>query len=173
MAGEGKYFPNRQAAEAAAHASRAGGNRNIDVGCFQLNYRWHGDKFPSLSAMFNPLENALHAAEFVGELFEESGSWIEAAGAYHSRTPHFANRYKERFQTILARINDAPIPEYGGYEEPLQRTRSTGLPTGQPLIDFRMRTAPASPLGSTASVVAPGPSILNAPPPGALIQFGG
>ena len=68
----------------------------------QINYRWHGQAFPSLDAMFDPEYTATYAAQFLRTLYEERGSWSEAAGAYHSLTPDEAGVYRQRFDQVLA-----------------------------------------------------------------------
>ena len=47
--------------------------------------------------MFEPRPNALYAAKFLLELYREKGNWSGAAGAYHSRTPKYAEKYEARF----------------------------------------------------------------------------
>lgn len=103
MEGKGIWFPTRRDAQAYVDLNFERGARSFDVGCFQINYRWHGDAFASLEEMFDPLVNTRYAARFLGELFGEFGDWSKAAGAYHSRTPLHANRYRARFDRIRAR----------------------------------------------------------------------
>ena len=116
MEGKGFWFDTR--AEALAYVKRrhAEGARSFDVGCFQINYKWHGQNFRSIEDMFDPQLNANYAAKFLGDLFRETGSWTRAAGAYHSRTPEYANRYATRFDRYRARIagNGGDLPVYEG-----------------------------------------------------------
>lgn len=100
MEGAGHFFDTF--AEARAYVAReyARGARSFDVGCFQINYRWHGEAFDSIDQMFEPLANAMYAARFLGELYAETGTWNAAAGAYHSRTKVYADRYAARFASI-------------------------------------------------------------------------
>lgn len=109
--GQGYWFGSE--AEAKAHVFNIfhAGTRSFDVGCFQINYRWHGKAFRSIDAMFDPDENAGYAARFLKQLYTELGSWPAAAGAYHSRTPDLAKAYSGRFQTVLAQLDDAPRPQ--------------------------------------------------------------
>ncbi|MGB3148827.1 MAG: transglycosylase SLT domain-containing protein, partial [Paracoccaceae bacterium] len=58
---------------------------------------WHGENFQSVAHMFDPTANATYAARFLRDLYAEKGSWEAAAGAYHSRTPAYAERYAARF----------------------------------------------------------------------------
>ena len=104
MEGAGKWFDTPEAAQAYVDRHFARGARSFDVGCFQINYRWHGKAFESIEEMFEPIANARYAAHFLGELYDELGDWSRAAGAYHSRTPKYARKYKARFDRIRARL---------------------------------------------------------------------
>lgn len=99
--GKGQWFDTRAEAETHAQAALDSGVRNIDIGCFQLNHRWHARSFRSVSDMFDPLRNARHAAAFLADLFRETGDWRLAAGAYHSRTPDRAELYAARVDRLL------------------------------------------------------------------------
>lgn len=100
--GAGSWFDDPAEALAFAQDRIDQGRRNFDVGCFQLNYRWHGENFPSVVEMFDPLENARYAARFVRDLYAETGDWRLAAGAFHSKTPHYATKYLRRFDELRA-----------------------------------------------------------------------
>ena len=106
MEGAGKWFDNLEDAQAYVDHHFARGARSFDVGCFQINYRWHGKAFSSVDEMFEPLANARYAARFLGELYDELGDWSRAAGAYHSRTPKYAKKYTARFDRIRAKLPD-------------------------------------------------------------------
>lgn len=108
MGGPGWWFDNRDAAMAHVNAALADGTTNIDIGCFQINHRWHRQGFASLEDMFDPDRNALYAARFLAELAGRAGDWSAAAGAYHSRTPDLAARYRHRFDSILAALPKPP-----------------------------------------------------------------
>ena len=88
------------------------GRRNIDIGCFQINHRWHGDRFGSVADMFDPLINARYAAAFLAELHSRTGDWLLAVGAYHSGTPGLAERYRAKVAEIWANVqDDAPAQQ--------------------------------------------------------------
>jgi hypothetical protein len=101
-AGEGRFFPSRDEALAWAEARLADGVESIDLGCFQINHRWHGHNFVSPAQMLDPLANATYAAGYLAQLAAAGRSWSEAAGAYHSRTPDLAAVYRARFETHRA-----------------------------------------------------------------------
>lgn len=108
MEGVGKWFDTETAARAYVQTRFDLGARSFDVGCFQINYRWHGKAFASIDEMFDPDANALYAARFLSQLHDETGDWMKAAGAYHSRTKELADRYAVRFERIRARLTDQP-----------------------------------------------------------------
>ncbi|MEM7596265.1 MAG: transglycosylase SLT domain-containing protein [Pseudomonadota bacterium] len=117
MEGAGHWFDNRAEAEAYVAKHHARGARSYDVGCFQINYRWHGQHFSSPTAMFDPLANARYAARFLSELYAETADWSKAAGAYHSRTPKYATRYRTRFDRIRSGIDSSIDGTTNGVQE--------------------------------------------------------
>lgn len=108
LAGQGYWFDSQKQAIAFAEASQVRGNNNFDVGCFQVNLNWHGDAFASLADALDPNQNADYAAAFLTELFRESGSWRDAAAAYHSKTPEFAAAYVAKLEAVLRDLVSAP-----------------------------------------------------------------
>lgn len=122
IAGKSKYFKSKSQAIGFAKAALARGERSFDVGCLQINYRWHAEAFTDLEEMFDPAANADYAARFLTELKEETGDWLKASGYYHSRTPKFFKRYKNRVMTTLAEMTpgspDAPAIRTAVAERP-------------------------------------------------------
>lgn len=102
MEGTGKWFASEDEARAYVFRHFKRGARSFDVGCFQVNYKWHGAAFRSIDDMFDPVMNADYAAKFLLELYGEFGNWSAAAGAYHSRTQSHARTYAARFDEIRA-----------------------------------------------------------------------
>ncbi len=119
MEGTGAWFSTR--AEALNYAIRhhATGAISFDIGCFQINHRWHGRAFTSIDAMFDPVANARYAAEFLADLHAELGTWDAAAGAYHSRTPEHATRYLASYRRHLAALQTSePASSAGALSGP-------------------------------------------------------
>ncbi len=111
MEGRGFWFDTREEAYAYVMERYNAGARSFDVGCFQINYKWHGMNFESIEAMFDPMVNATYAAQLLSGLNDEFGDWTKAAGAYHSRTETYASRYRTRYARIRGRLNGvAPEP---------------------------------------------------------------
>jgi hypothetical protein len=105
--GPGFWYDSSEEAQLAISERQALGATNFDVGCFQINHRWHGDAFETMAQMFDPQANARYAARFLKQLYQETGSWPDAAAAYHSRTPERAEAYRERFLALHDGIDDS------------------------------------------------------------------
>ena len=99
--GAGNWYSTKDEAVAAATAHQSDGTGTFDVGCFQLNIKWHGAKFVTLADMFDPDQNAAQAAAFLSELYLESGDWATAVSYYHSRTPGLAEAYLAKVKQVL------------------------------------------------------------------------
>jgi len=104
MEGKGVWFDSADAARAYVYKHFKQGARSFDVGCFQINYRWHHHEFSSIEEMFEPMANAHYAARFLTKLKVELGSWQKAVAAYHSRTPKHAQRYTKIYKKHLAKL---------------------------------------------------------------------
>jgi transglycosylase-like protein with SLT domain len=90
------YFQTKEQAIAEASRLLKMGIRNIDIGCMQINYHYHGHHFPSLVHMFDPQQNVEYGAGFLKALKREHGSWTKAVGLYHSATPELQLPYKRK-----------------------------------------------------------------------------
>lgn len=100
MQGKGVWFDTEDQARVYVFHHFKKGARSFDVGCFQINYRWHHKGFNSIEEMFDPMLNARYAAKFLTQLNGELGSWDKAVGAYHSRTRKYAERYLARYEEV-------------------------------------------------------------------------
>lgn len=137
MEGEGHWFDDYREARRYVEEQYRKGARSFDVGCFQINFKWHSENFRNIDEMFDPLNSALYAARFLSELLAEKGSWKGAAGAYHSRNREFADRYAEKFEQIRTRLapQDGRPPQVGpivsttqGRMSPPDPFKDSGIP---------------------------------------------
>lgn len=120
--GEGKWFDSAAEAEAGVAEALDRGATNVDLGCFQLNYRWHAQGFASIADMLDPEQNATYAAEFLAEHYAQTGDWTLAAAAYHSGTPEYAAAYQAKFEAAHAGLEgDLPEPQVAPEVERLNR----------------------------------------------------
>jgi len=97
--GKGTYYQSKSAAIRAVRKLQSRGVRNIDVGCMQVNLRYHPKAFKSLAQAFDPRANAAYAAGFLRKLRDDKRSWTQAVKHYHSATqslnrPYHAKVYK-------------------------------------------------------------------------------
>ncbi len=154
--GKGFWFADKR--DAVRHVKRrlAEGETMVDVGCFQINWRWHGQAFRSVEAAFEPATNAAYAAQFLRSLFEETGSWPKAVGRYHSATPALAGPYMERVARMRAAVpdrleNSTPERASGGgiLLSALTAARPLLRLARQALFDDRRRPSLPLPLTST------------------------
>ncbi|MFN4058270.1 MAG: lytic transglycosylase domain-containing protein [Roseinatronobacter sp.] len=134
FSGKGHWRDTKAEAHILAQSAIDAGTTNIDLGCFQINYRWHGENFASLNDMLDPVTNARYAARLLRSHFERLGSWQAAAGAYHSATPDLAAAYLTRVNTRLGQAADLPPP------------------TAQAAL--HVQPAPAPPLPATPGAIA-------------------
>lgn len=98
--GRGHWFASRAEALEFARARMDQNQRLFDLGCFQINWRWHNDQFDAPADLLDPLTSARYAARLLARFHRSLGSWEAAAGAYHSRTPRYADRYRRRFRQM-------------------------------------------------------------------------
>ena len=97
--GKGTYYKSKSAAMRAVRKLQRRGVRNIDIGCMQVNLRYHPKAFKSLGQAFDPQTNAAYAAGFLRKLRDDKRSWSQAVKHYHSATrslnrPYHAKVYK-------------------------------------------------------------------------------
>lgn len=102
--GKGYYFKTRKEALDKLKAVLKEGVRNVDVGCMQINYRWHAENFASVEEMMTPEANTRYAAKFLTRLKKRHGSWEEATKHYHSADSDRGTAYLGRVNRVLARL---------------------------------------------------------------------
>ena len=94
--GRSLFFRNRETAAAHVEALIAAGKPNVDIGCLQVNWRWHAKAFAAPADLLDPATNTLYAARYLADLRREVGSWAAAVSAYHSRAEARASAYRCR-----------------------------------------------------------------------------
>lgn len=141
--GKGMYFDTREEALAYLADALARGVTNIDIGCMQLNWKWHSAGFASPEEMIDPTRNTRYAARFMTELHSRLGSWEVAASAYHSTDPDRGRRYLEKVMAARSSFRFTPDDGTGDGTAAQGGTLLTAIPTeldgilahgGSPLI---------------------------------------
>ncbi|MGJ8544688.1 MAG: lytic transglycosylase domain-containing protein [Sulfitobacter sp.] len=110
-AGTGRLFDTRAAALNWVAERQSAGVDSIDVGCMQINLRWHPDAFASAAEGFDPRSNVDYAARFLKNLYRRTGSWMTAAGSYHSFNPEFRAIYLAKLEKNITAANGR-LPEF-------------------------------------------------------------
>ena len=82
---------------------------NIDVGCMQINIKWHKNNFKKISDMFEINPNISYAASFIKQLKNRHGSWDEAIKHYHSSDPKKNNPYLIKVKSFWKKAVDENI----------------------------------------------------------------
>ena len=95
-AGTGSFYASKEEAIAAVQSLRARGVHSIDVGCMQVNLRYHPQAFASLEDAFDPHVNARYAVRFLTALYRQTGNWVQATAYYHSQTQDLGEEYARK-----------------------------------------------------------------------------
>ncbi len=95
--GQSFYFKSKSEAVKAARLLLKRGIKSFDVGCMQINMRYHPDAFADLNAAFDPITNVGYGAEFLKQLYARTNSWPDAIAAYHSQSKTHNAPYFARF----------------------------------------------------------------------------
>lgn len=101
--GQGRYFETKDEAVAETRKLLDSGQRSIDVGCMQINLRYHPNAFRSIEDAFDPATNVAYGAQYLASLHRLQGSWAKAVERYHSSDDGRREQYRER---VIATWND-------------------------------------------------------------------
>jgi hypothetical protein len=102
--GQGRYFATKEEAVNETRKLMDEGQRSIDVGCVQVNLRYHPNAFRTLDEAFDPATNVAYGAQFLQSLHELQGSWPNAVERFHSSEDGRRAEYRDK---VLAVWNDA------------------------------------------------------------------
>lgn len=91
--------------------ARRNGARFVDLGCMQINHRFHGHRFASVDDMLNPSRNVDYAAAFLKELRAREGNWTSAVARYHAGPRNHAAQ-KRYVCAVIRRIVDQGLGEW-------------------------------------------------------------
>lgn len=101
--GKGRYYKSKAEAVAAVKNLQQKGITNIDVGCMQINLKYHGKAFANLDEAFDPEKNVAYSAQFLRKLYKRNKqNWTKTAMHYHSRNLRRGTNYKNRLEKHYA-----------------------------------------------------------------------
>ena len=104
--GDSAYFKTKDDALRSLKKRIKKGVTNIDIGCMQLNFRWHKDFFSNLSDMISPVNNVDYAARFLKKLHQRHGSWKKAVKYYHSSKSKYNVKYYKKVKAVWQKENN-------------------------------------------------------------------
>ena len=106
LAGDSKFFDNKSQTLEYLNNAISEGKTNIDIGCMQINYRWHKNNFTTVEEMLDPKSNINYAIKFLNELFEKHNSWEDAVKHYHSATKSLNTKYYRKIARVFNTIRN-------------------------------------------------------------------
>lgn len=110
--GHGRFYHSKEEAVNAVKSLQAQGITNIDVGCMQINLKYHGDAFNSIEDAMEPKHNVDYAAGYLKSLHEKNGeNWQKTAMQYHSKNHSQGLIYKKRLERIFAKYINPEMPQ--------------------------------------------------------------
>ena len=83
--------------------------KSIDVGCMQINTKYHMSNFNSFAQMIEPEENVRYAAIFLAKLFKRHKSWNKAISRYHSSNPNKQRKYLKKVYSFWNNLRQKKI----------------------------------------------------------------
>ncbi len=185
--GDSHYLDSAAEALAKLDDILATGTTNVDVGCMQLNWKWHSEAFASRADMMDPVQNTAYAARFLKELKNQLGSWELATAAYHSTDPDRGQSYvakvsaaQETMVALLPTLTDGEAPSVLLSAVPMRLQGLLAL-AGSPMFTAAAERAAlvgartvgvAADMASAPPAFAPGEDdpdlpLVDAPPPAA------
>lgn len=101
---------------------------NIDVGCMQINIKWHKNNFKKIADMFEVSPNISYAASFLLQLKNKHGSWDKAIKHYHSSDPKKNIPYLIKVKSFWKKLESEKIIKAKAIKyESLKKTNQASL----------------------------------------------
>lgn len=97
VAGRGHFYASRKAAWQALNTFIARGERSIDIGLMQVNWRFHRERLGDPWQALDPYHNLRVGAGILKDCFRRRRDWWAGVGCYHAPSnPVRAQRYRAR-----------------------------------------------------------------------------
>ena len=108
-AGKSLFFDNKEQMKNYVFKNLKRKDFNIDVGCMQINIKWHKNNFKKISDMFEVNPNISYAASFLQQLKNKYGSWDKAIKHYHSSDPKKNIPYLIKVKSFWKKVEEEKI----------------------------------------------------------------
>jgi soluble lytic murein transglycosylase-like protein len=106
VAGRGRTYPSRDAAWTALNFFLAKGERSIDIGLMQVNWRYHQNRLRNTWRALDPYFNLRVGAAILRQCYEQRADWWKSVGCYHAPSnPERARRYRARVLNHWQRLS--------------------------------------------------------------------
>ncbi len=105
VAGEGYFYSTRIEAWQALCDWLDRGNRSIDIGLMQVNWRYHREQLGTPWQALDPYHNLRVGAAILQGCYISRRDWWESVGCYHApMNPQKASKYRRRVQLRWLRL---------------------------------------------------------------------
>ncbi len=92
--GQAKRYRSYDEALFALKGYVARGLMSVDIGCMQVNWRWHGNRLQTLERALDPYSNIDAGAQILRAEFVATGDWFKTAMRYHAGVINLANQQR-------------------------------------------------------------------------------
>lgn len=111
IAGMPTFFTQRRAAERALNRALQSGERLIDIGLMQVNWRYHGLALRDPIVALEPYHNLRVAAKILHACYATRADWWSAVGCYHAPSnATLAARYQARVRQHWQSVGGVDTP---------------------------------------------------------------
>lgn len=103
ISGKSFYFSSKTEALNEIQKAINNGITNIDIGCMQINIKYHSSNFLNISMMIEPRNNIEYAATLLKRNHEKYNNWPSAIADYHSAS-HKGINYSQKVLLLWHKI---------------------------------------------------------------------
>jgi len=127
-AGKSMFFDTKKQMRNYVSKNLKKNDFNIDVGCMQINIKWHKNNFKKIADMFEVSPNISYAASFLLQLQNKHGSWDKAIKHYHSSDPKKNIPYLIKVKSFWKKLENEKIIKAKTFKhESLKKTNQVSL----------------------------------------------
>ena len=127
-AGKSMFFDTKKQMRNYVFKNLKRNDLNMDVGCMQINIKWHKNNFKKISDMFEVNPNISYAASFLQQLKNKHGSWDNAIKHYHSSDPKKNKPYLIKVKSFWKKVEDNKIIKAKNIKyESIKKIKETSL----------------------------------------------
>jgi hypothetical protein len=146
--GKGYYFPNKLEAIAAVKKFQSQGIRSIDVGCMQVNLKYHGEHFRNVEEAISPRYNIAYSAKLLKSHYKRKSSWKKAVASYHSgggrgkKELKRGRKYAKKVLTVWRNEINAILTKYKSKTSSSNRIDTNIMYAKAPTVVFKPKNIP-------------------------------